>query len=175
MDEENDKQTDSLAEEKVLLNEYKKLQENTVSKEQYEKDIEELKEKNKLYLQAITEGKQVETEDSTNKTSLEDDIKQLSKFKGTNLQYWEKTTSAIDKVLKELPDAEITKITGPDGLEELIKVNEGMKKMVKDANGDCDYFRTLYKQRVQDSSPRISAEIEKAGGVANYISNMSNK
>lgn len=171
--EENNQQEESLTEEKVLLDEYKKLKENSVSKEQYERDVNELKEKNKLYLQAITEGKEVETQEAETKTSLEDDIKELSRFKGTNLNYWEKTTSAIDRVLKEMPEAEITKITGADGLEELIKVNEGMKKMVKDSNGDCDYFRTLYKQRVQDSSPRISAEIEKAGSVANYIANIT--
>ena len=164
MEENNE----NLQEEKVLLDEYKKLQESTVSKEKYEKDIKELKEKNKLYLDAITNGKNVEVE-SDNKMSLEDKIKDISKFKGTNLQYWEKVTSAIDDVLKQTPEAEITKVTGPDGLEELIKVNEGMKQMVADSNGDPDYFRTLYKQRIQDSSPKISAEIEKAGGVYNYL------
>ena len=171
---ENTENNENLQEEKVLLDEYKKLQESTVSKEKYEKDIKELKEKNKLYLDAITNGKSVEVE-SDNKMSLEEKIKELSKFKGTNLQYWEKATSAIDDVLKQTPEAEITKVTGPEGLEELIKVNEGMKQMVADANGDPDYFRTLYKQRVQDSSPRISAEIEKAGGVYNYLAKNSKK
>ena len=170
MEENNE----NLQEEKVLLDEYKKLQESTVSKEKYEKDIKELKEKNKLYLDAITNGKNVEVE-SDNKMSLEDKIKDISKFKGTNLQYWEKVTSAIDDVLKQTPEAEITKITGPEGLEELIKVNEGMKQMVADANGDPDYFRTLYNQKIQDSSPRISAEIEKAGGVYNYLAKNTKK
>lgn len=163
-----EEQSQELQEEKVLLDEYKKLQESTVSKEKYEKDIKALKEKNDLYLKAITEGKNVEVE-SDNKISLEDKIKELSKFKGTNLQYWEKATSAIDDVLKQMPEAEITKVTGIEGLEELVKVNEGMKQMVADADGDPDYFRTLYKQRVQDSAPRISTEIEKAGGVYNYL------
>ena len=170
MEENNE----NLQEEKVLLDEYKKLQESTVSKEKYEKDIKELKEKNKLYLDAITNGKNVEVE-ADNKMSLEDKIKDISKFKGTNLQYWEKVTSAIDDVLKQTPEAEITKVTGPDGLEELIKVNEGMKQMVADSNGDPDYFRTLYKQRIQDSSPKISAEIEKAGGVYNYLAKNTKK
>lgn len=161
-------ENENLQEEKVLLDEYKRLQENSVSKEKYEKDIKELKEKNKLYLDAITNGKNVEVE-SDNGMGLEDKIKELSKFKGTNLDYWKKTTSAIDDVLKQMPEAEITKVTGVEGLEELIKVNEGMKQMVADANGDPDYFRTLYKQRIQDSAPRISAEIEKAGGLYNYL------
>ena len=170
MEENNE----NLQEEKVLLDEYKKLQESTVSKEKYEKDIKELKEKNKLYLDAITNGKSVEVE-SDNKMSLEDKIKELSKFKGTNLEYWEKMTSAIDSVLKETPETEITKITGVEGLEELVKVNEGMKQMVADSDGDPDYFRTLYKQKVQDSAPRISAEIEKAGGVYNYLAKNTKK
>lgn len=167
-------ENENLQEEKVLLDEYKKLQESTVSKEKYEKDIQELKEKNKLYLDAITNGKSVEVE-ADNKISLEDRIKDIRKFKGTNLQYWEKMCPAIDQVLKEMPKAEITKITGVEGLEELIEVNEGMKQMVADANGDPDYFRTLYKQRVQDSSPRISSEIESAGGLYDYLTKNNKK
>ena len=163
-----------LKEEKVLLDEYKRLQENTVSKEKYEKDIAELKEKNQIYLDAITNGKSVDI-DTREDSSLEDQIKDLSKFKGTNLEYWAKMTSAVDKMLKTTPEAEITRVTGTDGLEELIRVNEGMKQMVQDADGDPDYFRTIYKQRVKDSSPQISAEIEKAGGVYNYLSKQQNK
>jgi len=164
----------ALQEESVLLDEYKKLQENSVSKEKYEKDIKELKDKNALYLKAITEGQKVDMPND-NQTSLEDKINELSKFKGTNLEYWEKMTSAIDDVLKKTPEAEITKITGVDGLEELIKVNEGMKQMVADADGDPDYFRTLYSKRVTDSTPRISAEIEKAGNVYNYLAKNQTK
>ena len=167
-------ENNNLEEEKVLLAEYKKLQESTVSKEQYQKDIQELKDKNALYLKAITEGAKVDVPEE-DKGSLEDKIKELSKFRGTNLEYWEKTTSAIDQLLKRMPEADITKVTGSEGLEELIKVNEGMKQMVKDADGDSDYFRTLYKQRVTESAPKIAAEIEKAGGVANYIANNNNK
>lgn len=173
MEELEEKST--LQEEKVLLDEYKRLQENTVSKEKYEKDIRELKEKNQLYLDAITNGKEVNVANEDDKVSLEDKIKQLSKFKGTNLEYWEKMTSAINDVIKKTPKAEITKVTGVDGLEELIKVNEGMTQMVRDADGDPDYFITLYKQRVQDSAPRISTEIEKAGGVYNYLASQKNR
>lgn len=165
---ENEEKDNNLEEEKTILSEFQRYKENSVSKEKYEKDVSELKEKNKMLLDAVVNGKAVETEES-DKTSLEDKIKDLSMFKGTNLDYWRKTTSAIDDVLKSVPEAEITKITGADGLEELIKVNEGMKQMVKDAGGDPDYFRTLYKNRVQDSAPRISAEIEKAGGLFNYL------
>lgn len=168
-EEINEKEiNENLKEESVLLDEYKKLQANTVPKEKYEKEVAELKAKAKLYLDAITEGKDVEVPED-NKGSLEDVVVELSKFKGTNLQYWDKTTSAIDRMLKEVPEAEITKITGTEGLEELIKVNEGMKQMVKDSNGDPDYFRALYKARVKDDAPRISAEIEKAGGLYNYL------
>ena len=80
-------------------------------------------------------------------------------------------TTTIDKVLQTLPDEEITKITGAEGLEEIVKVNENMKKMVEDSKGDCDYFRTLYKARVTDSAPKISAEIEKSGSLLNYFNN----
>lgn len=165
--ENNEETTNNLEEEKVLLEEYKKLKENTVSREKYEKDLNELKEKNKMYLDAITEGKKIDVQADDN-VSLSKKIENLTKFRGTNLEYWKETCSAIDSVLKEMPESEIMKVTGPEGLDELIKVNEGMKQMVADSNGDPDYFRTLYKQRVQDSAPRISAEIEKAGSVFNY-------
>lgn len=165
---EKEETTTAITEEAALLKEYKKLQENSVSKEKYDADMKELRDKNELYLKAITEGGKVDTprDDSG---SIEDAIAELSKFKGTNLDYWQKMTSAIDKTLQSIPEREITNSIGSDGLEELIKVNEGMKQMVEDANGDADYFRTLYNHRVKDSAPRISAQIEKAGGVGNYF------
>lgn len=163
-----------LKEESVLLNEYKKLQENSVSKEKYEADIKALQEKADLYLKAITEGSKVETP-SEDSGSVVDTISELSKFKGTNLDYWKKTTKAIDQTLKALGNEAIAKAIGNEGLEELVEVNEGMKKMVKDSQDDPDYFRTLYKARVQDSTPAISAQIEKAGGLVNYLEQQSNK
>ena len=169
MEEINNEENKGLEEESALLKAYKNLEANSVPKEKYEKEMAALKEKNDLYLKAITEGEKINSSPA-NEISLEDKIKELSTFKGTNLEYWEKVTSAIDDVLKKTPEAEVTKVTGVEGLEELIKVNEGMKQMVADADGDPDYFRTLYKQRVQDSAPRISAEIEKAGNVYNYLS-----
>ena len=164
---ENEPST-ALKEEQALLKEYQRLKDNTVSKEQYERDIKELKDKNDLYLKAITEGEKVDTprDDSG---SVTDTIAELSKFKGTNLDYWEKTTKAIDQTIKALGTEEITKTIGNEGLEELIKVNEGMKQMVADSQDDPDYFRTLYKARVTDSAPRISSEIEKAGGLVDYF------
>lgn len=160
----------TLTEESALLKAYKELEKNTVSKEAYDKRVKELEEKNKLYLKAITEGERLEAEDSKD-VSLEDKIVELSRFKGTNLDYWTKMTSAIDSMLKSVPESEIVKITGSEGLEEMVKVNEGMKAMVKDSNGNPDMFRTLYKDRVIDSAPRISSEIEKAGSLTNYLIN----
>ena len=124
--------------------------------------------KNELYLKAITEGGEVDTprDDSG---SVIDTISELSKFKGTNLDYWKKTTKAIDQTIKNLGNEEVSKIIGADGLEELIEVNEGMKQMVKDSNDDPDYFRTLYNRYVKDDAPRISSEIERAGGLVNYF------
>lgn len=161
-------------EEAVLLKEYKKLQENSVSKEKYEADIKELREKNDLYLKAITEGGKVDTprDDSG---SIEDAIVNLSNFKGTNLDYWQKMTAAIDKTIHSMSEKDIINSIGSDGLDELIKVKEGMKKMVDDANGDPDYFRVLYKNRIQDSAPRISSEIERAGSLASYLTNQNKK
>ena len=169
MENEEIKNQDNLQEESVLLKEYQKLQENSVSKEKYEADIKALKEKNDLYLKAITEGAQVDVDSDKDSGSVVDTISELSKFKGTNLDYWKKTTKAIDQTIKALGNEVITKTIGADGLEELVEVNQEMKKMVNDAQDDPDYFRTLYKARVQDSAPRISAEIEKAGGLVNYL------
>lgn len=168
VDEIKKDEKDANAEENALLHEYKRLQANSVPKEKYEKDIAELREKNAIYLKAITEGKQVDLP-TDNSISVNDAIADISKFRGTNLEYWQKMTTTIDKVLSSMSESEITKITGADGLEEIVKVNEGMKQLVKDSNGDSDYFRTLYKNRVMDSAPRISTEIEKAGGLVNYF------
>ena len=169
MENEINESADALNEEAVLLKEYKKLQENTVSKEKYEADIKALKEKNELYLKAITEGEKVDTQ-SEDSGSVVDTISELSKFKGTNLDYWKKTTKAIDQTIKALGNEAIAKSIGADGLEELIEVNQEMEQMVEDSQDDPDYFRTLYKARVQDSAPRISAEIEKTGGLVGYFS-----
>lgn len=165
----------TLDEESALLKAYKDLEKSSVPKDVYDKKIKELEDKNKLYLRAITEGEKVEAENASDKVSLEDKIVELSKFKGTNLEYWTKMTSAIDSMLKSTPESEIVKITGSEGLEEMIKVNEGMKAMVKDSNGNPDMFRTLYKERVIDSAPRISSEIEKAGSLTNYLINKQQK
>ena len=165
----------SLDEEKVLLQEYKKLQENTVSKEKYEADIKALKEKNELYLKAITEGDKVDVPSDKDSGSVVDTISELSKFKGTNLDYWKKTTKAIDQTIKALGNEEVTKAIGSDGLEELIEVGEAMKSMVSDAKDDPDYFRTLYKLRVKDSAPQISAQIEKSGGLVGYFDKQNRK
>ena len=172
--EDNKELSAANKEEAVMLQEYQKLKENSVSKEKYEADIKELKDKNELYLKAITEGGKVDTprDDSG---SIEDAISNLSKFKGTNLDYWKEMTSAIDKTLKAIPEKDIINSIGSDGLDEILKVNEGMKQMVEDANGDPDYFRVLYKNRIQDSAPRISSQIEKAGSLATYLTEMQNK
>ena len=158
-----------LTEESVLLKEYKKLQENSVSKEKYEADTKALKEKADLYLRAITEGEKVDVDSDKDSGSIKDTIADLSKFKGTNLDYWKKTTKAIDQTIKALGSEAIAKTIGSDGLEELIEVGENMKKMVEDSKDDPDYFRTLYKARVQDSAPRISSDIEKSGGLVDYF------
>lgn len=169
MSEELENMTQENQEEAVLLKEYKKLQENTVSKEKYEADIKALKEKNDLYLKAITEGEKVDVPSEEDSGSVIDAIADLSKFKGTNLDYWKKTTKATDQAIKALGNEAITKMIGADGLEELIEVNEGMKQMVADSQDDPDYFRTLYKARIKDSAPNISAAIEKSGGLVDYF------
>lgn len=156
-------------EESALLKKYQELKENSVSKDKYDADIKALKDKNELYLKAITEGDSIDTSSEEDSGSIEDAISDLSKFKGTNLEYWNKTTKAIDKTLKSMPKETLVNTVGADGLEELVKVNEAMKQMVEDANGDPDYFRTLYNKRVQDSAPQISAEINKAGGLVDYF------
>lgn len=166
---ENNEEKNSLDEENALLKAYKTLEANSVPREQYEKEVKELKEKNKLYLNAITEGSNVPVDDESNNRSLEDKILELSKFKGTNLDFWDKMCDALDDTLKKVPQSEIIKVMGTEGLEELIEVNEGMRAMVNDANGDPDIFRTLYKARVQESSPKIASEIERHGGLVGYL------
>lgn len=157
-------------EEELLIKEYKKLQENSVPREKYDADIKALRDKNEIYLKAITEGGKVDTDsDKDNSGSVVDTISELSKFKGTNLEFWKKTTKAIDQTMKALGNEAIVKTIGSDGLEELVKVNENMKQMVDDSQDDPDYFRTLYKLRVKDSAPKISSDIEKSGGLVSYL------
>lgn len=166
--EEN--QNTPIEEEKNLLDEFKKLKENSVSIEKYKADIEELKEKNQLYLKAITEGGKVPQQEEPD-IPLDERIERLSRFRGTNLDYWNETTKAIDQLFQKMSEEEINSVTGQDGLDELLEVRNVMRQMVDDANGDPDYFIKLYKQRVKDSAPKISADIEKAGGLVNYLQN----
>jgi hypothetical protein len=169
--QEQNPQANGIEAESVILKEYQKLQAESVSKDKYEADIKREKDRADLYLKAITEGRKVDTPTDNNSKSLNEMIAGLTKFKGTNLEYWQKMTPAIDKMLKEVPQSEIIKTVGQDGLEGIIRVNEGMKDMVEKSNGDPDYFRALYKKDVADASPRISAEIEQAGGLVNYLQN----
>lgn len=172
--EELENQNNELKEESVLLSEYRKLQENSVSKEKYEADIKALKEKNDLYLKAITEGGKVDTP-SEDSGSVVDTIAKLSKFKGTNLDYWKLTTKAIDQTFKALGNEAIAKTIGADGLEDLVDIKEKMSQLIEDSQDDPDHFRTLYKARVQDSAPRISADIEKSGGLVGYLEKQNRK
>lgn len=179
-DENNQQQeqtpkADGIEGEAAILKEYQKLQAESVSKDKYEADIKREKDRADLYLKAITEGRKVDTPTDNNSKSLQEGIAEVSKFKGTNLEYWQKMTPLIDRVLKEVPQNEITKITGQDGLEGIIRVNEGMKECIEKANGDPDYFRTLYKHKVKDSSPKISSDIEAAGGLVSYLQNLNKK
>ena len=128
MSEELEEMTKENQEESVLLKEYKKLQENTVSKEKYEADIKALKEKNDLYLKAITEGEKVDVSSEEDSGSVTDTIAKLSNFRGTNLDYWKETTKAIDQTIKALGNEAITKTIGADGLEELIEVIGGLTR-----------------------------------------------
>ena len=163
-----------LDEESALLKAYKNLQETTVSKEQYNKEVTELKEKNALYLKAIPEGAQVDTP-TEKEYDIPAHIAKVNKFKGTNLDYWKQMTELTDNILKSTPNEQIIKIAGSEGLDEIIKVNEGMKQMVKDSNNDPDLFRSLFNARVVDSAPNISAGINKAGGLVNYLQQNSKK
>ena len=166
---QSDKPASDLNNEATILEEYQKLKASSVSREQYEADLKAEKERSALYLKAITEGGKVDTPTDNNSESLQEGIVKMSKFKGTNLEYWQKMTPLIDRVIKEVPQSEITKVTGQDGLEGMIRVNEGMKKLVKQSDGDPDTFKTLYKRYVNDSSPKISADIESAGGLVSYL------
>ena len=127
-----------------------------------------------MYLKAITEGAQVDTP-TEKEYDIPAHIAKVNKFKGTNLDYWKQMTELTDNILKSTPNEQIIKIAGSEGLDEIIKVNEGMKQMVKDSNNDPDLFRSLFNARVVDSAPNISAGINKAGGLVNYLQQNSKK
>ena len=161
-----------IEEEAVLLSEYQKLQQNSISKDEHDKVVKELKDKNQLYLKAITEGGKVNLEDED--YDLPKAINELQHFKGTNLEYWNKTTKAIDSLLKTVPEQEIVKITGTSGLDEILRVNQGGKALVEESSGDPDAFRAVYNKRVQESAPQIASYINKEGSVANFLQNQKN-
>lgn len=152
-----------------LLEKYQELKESSISKEQYEKDIKELKEKNNLYLNAIISGKKNDIPEDN--IPLDKQIEDLTNFRGTNLEYWEKTTTAIDKMLKSYPKKEIAKTIKRSGLDELIKVNEGMKYIISKSDGNSDQFINNYNNLVEESSEIIASEINEAGSLVNYLAN----
>lgn len=169
MSEENNNKQDKqeLKEESALLQAYKNLQETSVSKDVYEKKVAELEEKNKIYLDAITQGNKIDVE--TGDFNLTSEIEKMSGFKGTNLEYWKKMNPIIDHIIKEVPESEIVNIAGAEGLDEMIKTNEYMKAMVDQSNDNPDMFNTLFRQKVLDSNTRMSSQIEKQGGLYAYF------
>lgn len=166
---------DVLQEEAGILEAYKQLQASTVSKEQYEKEMALLKEKNAMYLKAITEGSKVNTSETIDSVKLEDSVADMSKFKGTNLEYWQKMTPIIDKTLETVPDDVLESMISQEGIDELIKVNTVMKQLVEKADGSAGYFRTLYDGRVAESSNKISSEIDRSGNLVKYLMDTQNK
>ncbi len=146
-------------EDKTLLEAYNDLKENTVSKKEYERVLK----RNEDLTQALIKNDRLE-EDNEPKESNPDKIKRLTnelysdkRESMSNLEYCQKTTELRDAIIAEggrdpfLPTSGDNKDSYANQ-QTAEKVANGLKQMVKDADGNPEAFNALFQARVEDSA-----------------------
>lgn len=157
--EQQQQTQDPNPEDKTLLEAYNDLKENTVSKKEYERVLK----RNEDLTQALIKNDRLE-EDKGPKESNPDKIKRLTnelysdkRESMSNLEYCQKTVELRDAIIAEggrdpfLPTAGNEKDSFANQ-QTAEKVANGLKNMVKDADGNPEAFNALFQARVEDSS-----------------------
>lgn len=144
-------------EDKTLLEAYNDLKENSVSKKEYDRVLK----RNEDLTQALIQNDKLDKDDKPKESNM-DKIKRLTnelysdkREDMTNLDYCQKTVELRDAIIEEggrdpfLPTSGENKDSYANQ-QTAEKVANGLKQMVKDADGSPEAFNALYQARVED-------------------------
>lgn len=134
-----------------LLNEYKNLKENTVSKEEYQKQVE----KNKLLMRQIINGggTKGESKETIDLGKIREEIF-IDTENLTNLDFWKKVlTLRKERLEKEgtdvfAPRGQKTRYTRED-LESANKVAEVIEQCIEESEDNPQLFTAILNSRIQ--------------------------
>ena len=151
LEQEQQEATKIPPEDQNLLEEVKKLKENTVSKEEYERLLKRNKELTQNWMQQTPAEKQddPDTIESLRKELYSDDRKDM-----TNLEATQKILKLRSKVI-EAGGKDPFLSTDANSEEEIStaeRVAEGLQSMVDEADGNSAYFNALM-QKVDATMP----------------------
>ena len=138
----------------MYLEEIKKLKENTVSKADYDKLLNE----NRNLLKTVVEGSKIEesTDSGTPKIPTIDLVKRLKSGELNNLEYVDTALKVRNQYLEEtgrdlfLPNGHDYSPTSDD-LASVKDVSEFLQDLVDVADGNSEVFTREYQRRVIDS------------------------
>lgn len=132
----------------------KKLKENSVEKDKYNKVIEE----NKQLLKALTESRPPEQKEEAPKVDIQKLRKELYENEGkglTNLQYIEKTLELRNALLEETGEDFFVKRTNATSAdyERAEKTATILQECVDFAKGDTNSFNAELQRRLEEKKP----------------------
>lgn len=142
-----------------LLEELKKAKENSVSKEEYNRVVARNKTLSEKYVDSLEErtNKAEEEAPKPNVIEMRKELFGNDRKEMTNLEYMDKVVKFRDAAI-EAGERDPFLPTSGDNKDSLEahntaeKVANGLKQMIKDANGSPDAFNALYQARVEDTN-----------------------
>lgn len=132
-----------------LLDEMKKLKENTVSKEEYEKE----RAKNKELMRRLVEGggQDVKTEDTVNLDKIREDLFTNNAEGLSKREFWQRVLTLRHERLKNegvdifLPKGRKTRYTRLD-IESANRLDETISQMIEDSEDNPALFDVLFNE-----------------------------
>ena len=158
MDETNELTNTTESTEQNYIDTIKKLKENSVEKDKYNKVIEE----NKQLLKALTESRPPEQKEEEPKVDIQKLRKELYENEGkgltkklTNLEYIEKTLELRKALLEETGEDFFVKRTNAtqQDYERAEKTATILQECVDFAKGDTNSFNAELQRRLEDRKP----------------------
>ena len=149
----------------------KEARENSVSKAEYEK----LREENKKLVSEIINGdgagngqKPTSEQDETTIEKLREELYGPKCSELSNLEFWKKTLSLRDKVIKQgdpdpfLPVGAKISPTSED-VEKANNVADVVQQCIEEAEGNSEVFTALLQSRTNPDSPQLTLRLKKLG------------
>ena len=166
--EEKPEQQDNVALAKAL----KEARENSVSKEEYERVVNE----NKKLVSEIINGEggagngQANPPEKADIKALRDELYGPKGADLNNLEFWKKTLALRDAVIEQegydpfLPHGAKIKPNEQD-VERANAVAKTVQKCIDDANGNSEVFTALLQAETANDSPSFIAHLKKIGAL----------